>query len=115
MPNFDKPIKEIGIVVGKKVNEAREAGKSFDGSRSWDARPEEYLLDVISCDEEDFNVDTGFSNGTRAEYKVDKATYDKVHFGSWGKVRYNARQYGSQLTIRPESFVPIEKNPLESK
>lgn len=106
--NFVKPIREIGMVVGKKINEAREAGKSFDGSRSWDARPEEYILTVISCDEDDFNSVNGFSNRTIADYKVSKEIYDSVKFSSWGKVKYTASEYDGKIRIKPESFVPIE-------
>ncbi len=57
--NFVKPIREVGMIISKKINEAREAGKSFDGSRSWDARPEEYVLTVVSCDEDDFKETDG--------------------------------------------------------
>lgn len=107
---FVKPIREQGIVISKKFNEARAAGESFDGSRKWDARDEEYIVEVISCDEDDFNKETGILNGTRAEYKVDKATWDKVKFGDWAKVKYTASQFGEKLTIKPESFTLIEKN-----
>ena len=107
---FVKPIREQGIVISKKINEARDAGESFDGSRKWDARPEEYIVEVISCDEDDFNEKTGILNGTRAEYKVEKAIYDKVKFGDWAKVKYTASQFGEKLTIKPESFALIEKN-----
>lgn len=107
MANFVKPIRERGIVLSKTISEAREAGKSFDGSRTWDAKPEEYILTVYSSDEEDFNKVDGFKNGTLADYKVDKATFDKVSFGSWGKVKYTASTYNGEVKIKPESFVAI--------
>lgn len=107
---FVKPIREVGIVISKRVIEARTAGESFDGSRKWDARPEEYAVEVISCDEDDFNDKTGILNGTRAEYKVDKATFDKVKFGDWAKVKYTASQYGEKLNIKPETFALIDKS-----
>lgn len=106
---FVKPIREVGMVVSKTINEAREAGKSFDGSRSWDARPEEYVLNVISCDEDDFNKDKGFVNYTIADYKVSRDIFDSVHFGSWGKVKFTASEYDGKIRIKAESFVPIEK------
>ena len=52
---FVKPIREKGIVISKVINKAREAGQSFDGTRKWDARPEEFIVTVLSCDEDDFN------------------------------------------------------------
>ncbi len=107
---FVKPIREMGIVISKKHNDARQAGESFDGSRKWEAREEEWIVEVISCDEDDFDKDTGILNGTRAEYKVDKPTYDKVKFGDWGRVKYTASQYGEKLTIKPETFTLLEKS-----
>ncbi|MBP3582278.1 MAG: hypothetical protein J6J33_05965 [Clostridia bacterium] len=107
--NFVKPIKELGMVLSKKISEAREAGKSFDGSRSWDAKPEEYIVQVMSCDEDEFHKIDGFKNGTLADYKVDKATFDKVKFGSWGKVKFTAQEYNGKITIKPESFTLVEE------
>ena len=107
---FVKPIREQGIVISKKHVEAREAGESFDGSRKWEAKEEEYFVEVISCDEDDFNEKTGISNGTRCEYKVDKATYDKVKFGDWAKVNFTLQQFGNgQPQPKPETFALITK------
>ena len=106
---FNKPIREKGIVISKHINEKRDAGESMDGTRKWSARDEEFVIEVISCDQEDFSKDTGILNGTRAEYKVDKETYDKVKFGDWANVKYTASQFGEKLTIKPETFALIEK------
>ena len=112
---FVKPIREIGFVVSKKINEAREAGTSMDGTRKWDARPQEFIVEVISCDEDDFNIETGILNGTRAEYKVDETTYKKVKFGDWANVKYTASQFADKLTIKPESFALRENKAKEIK
>ena len=109
MANFTKPIRENGIVISKHINEAREAGESMDG-RKWPARDKEFVVEVISCDEDEFNVETGIPNGTRAEYKVDEETYKKVRFGAWAKVKYTASQYGeNRVSIKPEAFALIEE------
>lgn len=108
---FQKSIRETGIVISKELIEARDAGESYDGSRKWDAKEEEYLVEVISCDEDDFSEKTGFPNGTRCKYKVDKATFDKVKFGDWGKVKFELVQFGNGTpTPKPISFALISKN-----
>lgn len=112
---WHKPIREIGMVISKKINEAREAGTSLDGTRKWDARPQEFIIEVVSCDEDDFDLDKGIFNGTRAEYKVDEATYKKVKFGDWANVKYTASQFADKLTIKPESFSVRKKEIKESK
>lgn len=105
MANFVKPIREKGMVISKKINEARQAGENFDGSVKWEARDEEYLLEVISCDELDFSKENGFLNGTRLIYKVDKATFDRAKFGSWCNVKYTLSQFGNnQLQPKPEAL-----------
>ncbi len=108
MANFVKAIRERGIVISKELIEAREAGESFDGTRKWDKRDEEYQVEVISCDEEDFSKDFGIPNGTRCKYKVDKATFEKVKFGDWANVKYEMSQYGDKTTFRPLSFALVE-------
>lgn len=105
----NKPMREIGMIIAKKFVKAREAGESFDGTRKWDAKPEEYYLDIVSCDEEDFNKIDGILNGTRLNYKVDKETYDKAKFGDWAKVKYYLTQYGKDVIPKAESCVVIEK------
>ena len=106
---FVKPIRENGIVISKTYKEAREERTDLNG-KVWPATSEKYVVEVISCDEDDFNEKTGILNGTRAEYEVDKGTFDKVKFGDWAKVKYTASQFGEKLTIKPESFALIEKN-----
>ncbi len=99
----NKPIREVGMIIGKKITKAREAGESFDGTRKWDAKPEEYFLDIVSCDEEDFNKDTGILNGTRLLYKVDKTVYDLAKFGGWANVKYTLSQFGKEVVPKAES------------
>lgn len=103
---FVKPIREKGIVISKKYVEAKEERTDLNG-KVWPASEEKYVVEVISCDEDDFNEINGISNGTRAEYKVEKDVYDKVKFGMWANVKYTASQFGEKLTIRPESFALI--------
>ena len=103
---FVKPIREKGIVISKKYVEAKEERTDLNG-KVWPASEEKYVVEVISCDEDDFNEISGISNGTRAEYKVEKDVYDKVKFGMWANVKYTASQFGEKLTIRPESFALI--------
>lgn len=104
---FVKPIREQGIIISKTHKEAKPARTDLNG-KEWPAVEEKYVVEVISCDEDDFKKDTGILNGTRAEYEVDKATFDKVKFGMWAKVKYTASQFGEQLKIKPESFTLIE-------
>ena len=106
---LDKTIKELGFVVGKRISEAREAG-GF-GDRTWEARPEEYYIDVISCDEDDFSKDNGFFKGTRLEYKVetngkpDKTLFDSIKFGTWVNVKYAISQFSNEVAkLKPISF-----------
>lgn len=106
---FEKAIRENGLVISKEYVEAREAGESFDGSRRWEAKAEEFLIEVISCDEDDFSEKMGIPNGTRCKYKVDKATFDKVKFGDWAKVKYVLKQFGNQdPKPNPVSFALIQ-------
>lgn len=106
---FVKPIRELGIVISKKHNEARAERTDMTG-KLWPAKEEEFIIEVISCDEDDLKPDTGILNGTRAEYRVTKEVYDKVKFLDKAKVKYTASQYGEKLNIRPESFELIEKS-----
>lgn len=108
MANFTKSIREVGMVISKKYVEAREARKGFDG-REWDARDEEYQVEVISCDQDDFNKVFGIPNGTRCTYKVDKATFEKVKFGDWANVKYEMSQYNDKTSYKPLSFALVEK------
>ena len=107
---FQKSIRETGIIISKEVSAARAAGESLDGTRKWEAKEEEYFVEVISCDEDDFNDKMGIPNGTRCKYKVDKATYDKAKFGNWAKVKFSLVQFGNGTPVpKPESFALIEK------
>lgn len=109
--SFVKPIREIGIVISKTHSEAKEE-RNFNGN-IYPAREEEHLVEVISCDEDDLREETGIPNGTRASYKVDKETFNKVKFGMWAKVKYTASQYGDkQISVKPETFELLEKAPI---
>ena len=108
MANFVKAIREKGIIISKELIEAREAGESFDGTRKWDKRDEEYQLEVISCDEMDYSKDNGIPNGTRCKYKVDKATFEKAKFGMWANVRFEISQYGEKTSYKPLSLALVE-------
>lgn len=108
MANFIKPIREKGIIISKEHRDAKEARTDING-KEWPATEEQYLIEVISCDEDDFNKDTGILNGTRAYYKTDKTTFDKAKFGMWANVKFEASQYGEkQIRITPLSFVLLE-------
>lgn len=104
---FVKPIRERGIIISKTHKDAKEARTDLNG-RDWPATPEKYLVEVISCDQDDFSKDTGILNGTRAEYDVDKATFDKVKFGMFADVKYTASQFGDKMTIKPVSLNLVE-------
>lgn len=106
---FKKPIREQGIVISKTHTEAKPARTSFDGKQSFPAVEEKFEVEVISCDKDDFNKETGILNGTRLSYPVDKATFDKVKFGDWANVKYTAQQYGEKLNMKAETFELIEK------
>ena len=108
MANFIKPIREKGIIISKEHRDAKEARTDMTG-KEWPATEEQFLVEVISCDEDDFSKETGILNGTRAVYKTDKATFDKVKFGMWANVKYEASQFGEkQVRISPLSFTLIE-------
>ncbi len=106
---FIKPIKEQGIIISKSYMEAKPARVDFNG-KEWPATEEKFLVEVISCDEDDFNKENGILNGTRIQYPVDKATFAKVKFGMWAKVKFEASQYGKdkELSFKPLSFALIE-------
>ncbi len=108
MSSFVKPIRETGIVISKKYREARESRVDLNG-KEWPSSPEKFILEVISCDDDDFSKDNGILNGTRVEYEVDKQTFEKAKFGMWAKVKFTASQYGEKLTIKPETCVLVEK------
>jgi hypothetical protein len=106
---FVKPIREKGIVVSKKYNEPKAERKDLQGN-IYPAKEEEFEVEVISCDEDDFSKDTGIPNGTRATYKVTREIFNKVKFGDWVNVKFTASQFGEkQITIKPESLTLIEK------
>lgn len=107
--SFVKPIREKGIVVSKRFQEARAERTDMNG-KLWPATEEKYLVEVLSCDEDDFNVETGIKQGTRVEYPVDKVTFEKVKFGMWANVKFVVSIYGDK-----NSYQPITFNLLENK
>lgn len=92
---FDKSIKEKGLIISKEHKEAKEERTGLDG-RVYPATEEKYIIEVISCDEEEFDKKLGIKNGTRIYYEVDKATFDKAEFGMWANVKFKALQFGDK-------------------
>lgn len=110
MANNVKPIRENGIILGKFIRESREAGESADGKIKWPAREKEFVLDVISCDEDDFSKENGFGeNPTRTEYKVDEKTYNTAKYLDAVRVKYTLRNGERGLIPKGESCVLLEK------
>lgn len=89
--NVKRMIKENGIVLEKIFKEATDEFKSSDG-RVVPAQPDRYILKCVSGEE--VSKDAGFLNSTVLEYKTDKETYDKVHYGSSVEVRYELSNFG---------------------
>lgn len=106
--SFVKPIREKGIVIGKRYVEAKAERTDING-KTWPASDEKYLVQVVSCDEDDFDEIKGISNGTTLEYSVNKETWDKVVFLDKVKVKYTASQFGEKLTTKPESFELLDE------
>ena len=105
---FVKPIRERGIVISKRYQEARPARTDLNG-KEWPAVEEKYLVEVISCDIDDFNQETGILKGTRVEYPTDKKTYDKVKFGNWANVKYQVNVFGDKNNYQPLMFELVDK------
>ncbi len=105
---MEKPIRELGIVLGKYIKEAK-AGRTDANGKIWPATPEKCLVNVISCDEDDLNKVSGIENGTICEYEVDKPTFDKIKFLDYVKVKFSLVQYGTN-PVRP---VPISLTLIE--
>ena len=103
-----KPIREEGIVISKTYKEAKQARTDFNG-KEWPATDEQFLVQVLSCDEDDFDKVVGFSNSTIIEYPVDKETFEKVKFGMCAKVKYEAVKYGSDIKFKPIAFTLLDK------
>lgn len=106
--SFVKPIREKGIVIGKRYVEAKAERTDING-KTWPASDEKYLVQVVSCDEDDFDEIKGISNGTMLEYPVNKEIWDKVVFLDKAKVKYTASQFGEKLTTKPESFELLDE------
>lgn len=104
---FIKPIREKGIIISKRYQEAKQARTDLNG-KEWPATEEKYLIEVISCDEDDFNKDTGILKGTRVEYPTDKATYEKAKFGMWANVKFQASVFGDKNNYQPLMFSLIQ-------
>ena len=104
---FIKPIREKGIIISKRYQEAKPARTDLNG-KEWPATEEKYLIEVISCDEDDFNKETGILKGTRVEYPVDKATFEKAKFAMWANVKFQASVFNDKNSYQPISFALIE-------
>lgn len=105
---MEKPIRELGLVLGKYFKEAK-AERVDNTGKKWPATPEKWVVNVISCDEDDLNKVSGIENGTICEYEVDKLTFDKIKFLDYVKVKYSLVQYGTN-PVRP---VPISLTLIE--
>ncbi len=104
---FIKPIREKGIIISKRYQEKKEARTDMNG-KEWPATEEKFLIEVISCDEDDFNKETGILKGTRVEYPTDKVTYEKAKFGMWANVKFQVNVYGDKNTYQPLMFSLVE-------
>lgn len=99
---MEKPIREQGLVLGKYFKEAK-AERVDNTGKKWPATPEKWIVNVISCDEDDLDKVTGIKNGTTCEYEVEKPVFDKIKYLDTVNVKYSLVQYGSN-PVRP---VPI--------
>lgn len=91
--NVKRMIKEEGIVLERILKPATNEFKGSDG-RVVPAQPERYILKCVSGEE--FNKVDGYMQSTVLEYKVEKAIYDKVVFGSTVVVKYEVSNYGAK-------------------
>lgn len=107
MANIVRNIKEQGVVIFKEYREAKEARTDFQG-KTWPATEEKFLIDVISCDEDDFNTVLGMPNATRAQYPVDKETFDTLKYLDKVNVKYQISQYGDNIKIMPVTCIPVK-------
>lgn len=102
-----KPIRERGIIISKRYQEPKDARTDMNG-KEWPAVEEKFLVEVVSCDEDDFSKETGILKGSRVEYPVDRATYDKVKFGMWANVKFQLSVFKESSSYLPLSFSLIE-------
>ncbi len=105
---FIKPIREQGIIISKTYKEAKPARTDFNG-KEWPATEEQYLIQVMSCDEDDFDKEYGIANGTLVDYPVEQNVFIKAKFGMWAKVKYKVSQFGTNLNKTPLSLELIDK------
>lgn len=102
--SFVKPIREKGIIISKRYQEAKPSRTDLNG-KEWPATEEKFLVEVISCDEDDFSNENGILKGTRVEYPVSKDIFQKVKFGMWADVKFQAIVYRDN-----ESYLPLMFN-----
>lgn len=91
--NVKRMIREDGIVLERILKPATNEFKGSDG-RIVPAQPERYILKCVSGEE--FKKVDGYMQSTVLEYKVEKAIYDKVVFGSPVVVKYEVSNYGAK-------------------
>lgn len=107
MANIVRKIKEQGIVIFKEHREAKEERTDYNG-KVWPATDEKFIVDVVSCDEDDFNSISGMPNATRAQYQVNKDVFDSIKYLDKVNVKYQISQYGENIKITPETCVPLK-------
>ncbi len=99
---MEKPIRERGLVLGKTYKEAK-AERVDNTGKKWPATPEKWIVNVISCDEDDLDEVSGIKNGTICDYEVEKPVFDEIKYLDYVNVKYSLVQYGTN-PVRP---VPI--------
>lgn len=107
MANIVRKIKETGIVISKEHRDAKPERTDLSG-KLWPATEEKYIIEVISCDEDDFNSVTGMPNATRASYGVEKEIFDGLKYLDKVNVKYQISQFGDQIKIFPDTCVPVK-------
>ena len=91
--NIKRMISEKGMVLEKIFKKATDGFTGSDG-RAVAPQPDRYILKCVSG--EDFNAVDGYSQSTVLEYKVEKAIFDNVKFGSKVLVKYEVSNYGAK-------------------
>lgn len=109
MANIVRKIKEQGIVIFKEHREAKEERVDYSGKK-WPATDEKFIIEVVSCDEDDFNTTIGMPNATRAQYQVEKEVFDTLKYLDKVNVKYQISQFGENIKITPETCVPVKTN-----
>ncbi len=105
---MERPIREYGRIIGKRYVEAKEKRTDMNG-KEWPATDEKFLIQAVSCDEEDFDEINGMQNATILEYPTDKLTWDNAVFLEKVKVKYCLNQFAEKITYKPKSIELIDE------